>query len=472
MHLQLACAACYAMLAMARAAATSCPGSAAIEPTHSKMWDAPVYNSTDNTLSFTVRTSSSSQTFSVSCAARCSRVATFETPQLPMLSLIKRSSAIVAHPNHGYVSEATVKKHLVDNAVDFKNSNWTALALANPTCAFVGKFSMPGPTCSSWSPNNCISKFRAAGITADIYLLNEVDELTPLGRAEWIKVVGALTGAEAAANTVFAGIESRYNAAVLAASKATQRPTVYAGMYWGTSWYPPGGDSYVANMLGDAAADYVLRKPINNKTGSLTLGWDAGMALGEDADFWINPDQYFASAENVVAAKANFSKWRSLRCNNIWERDLRKSGSANDALESGIVLPDLMLRDLIKIFHPELQTSREHAFEYYRTVRPPQPTSSLAALTCTHPTPSPTPSPTLSPTSTTSQSATNAVNDDTDGNIGWILTGWILAAIAIGAVVICALRSPASKEKEIYHDLKTMNKDDLFAKVQAKKAGI
>ena len=59
------------------------------------MWDAPVYNSTDNTLSFTVRTSSSSQTFSVSCAARCSRVATFETPQLPMLSLIKRSSAIV-----------------------------------------------------------------------------------------------------------------------------------------------------------------------------------------------------------------------------------------------------------------------------------------------------------------------------------------------------------------------------------------
>ena len=43
----------------------------------------------------------------------------------------------------------------------------------------------------------------------------------------------------------------------------------------------------------------MLRKPINNKTGSLTLGWDAGMALGEDADFWINPDQYFASAENV-----------------------------------------------------------------------------------------------------------------------------------------------------------------------------
>ena len=69
---------------------------------------------------------------------------------------------------------------------------------------------------------------------------------------------GALTGAEAAANTVFAGIESRYNAAVLAASKATQRPTVYAGMYWGTSWYPPGGDSYVANMLGDAAAECVL----------------------------------------------------------------------------------------------------------------------------------------------------------------------------------------------------------------------
>ena len=57
-----------------------------------------------------------------------------------------------------------------------------------------------------------------------------------------------------------------------------------------------------------------------------------------------------------------------------------EQGSANDALESGIVLPDLMLRDLIKIFHPELQTSREHAFEYYRTVSPGPKTEQSSGL--------------------------------------------------------------------------------------------
>ena len=63
---------------------------------------------------------------------------------------------------------------------------------------------------------------------ANVVMINEAEESTPLGRAEWLKLVGALTGGEAAANKEFAKIEAKYNTAVTAAQAATGRPTVFA----------------------------------------------------------------------------------------------------------------------------------------------------------------------------------------------------------------------------------------------------
>ena len=51
----------------------------------------------------------------------------------------------------------------------------------------------------------------------------------------------------------------------------------------------------------------------------------------------------------------------------------KASAAANDALESGIVFPNLMLRDLLKICQPELGAG--FSFEYYKRVLPLSPTS-------------------------------------------------------------------------------------------------
>jgi len=53
--------------------------------------------------------------------------------------------------------------------------------------------------------------------------------------------------------------------------------------------------------------------------------------------------------------------------NKVYNNNNRMSmGGGNDFWESGVVHPDLILKDLIFIFHPELLP--EHKFYYYRKI--------------------------------------------------------------------------------------------------------
>ena len=107
-----------------------------------------------------------------------------------------------------------------------------------------------------------------------------------------------------------------------------------------------------------------------------------GLALSKDAQYWINTDFGWTTTEQAVNQDVNFKDFKSVRCQNIWERTLRSTTTngktANDAMESGIVFPDLMLLDLVKIFHPDLAASKAHAMEYYQPILPPHPTSAIA----------------------------------------------------------------------------------------------
>ena len=148
--------------ALRHAHAASCPGSEAVTPVHSKNWDAPVYNTTSNTLSFTVRSSDASLPTSVvvDCSARCTRVATTMTPFLPMLAVVGKTSTIVAHKTHGYVSTPEVKAHLKANAIDF-GTNMTYLATATPDCMLTGgKWSYPSAS--------AMAGMRSEGVTASV----------------------------------------------------------------------------------------------------------------------------------------------------------------------------------------------------------------------------------------------------------------------------------------------------------------
>ena len=74
-------------------------------------------------------------------------------------------------------------------------------------------------------------------------------ELTPLGQAEWIKVVGLLTGHSGEANRIFSGIERRYMALKARTDSVKERPRVFTGEMRGGNWYAVGGRSFLAQMF-------------------------------------------------------------------------------------------------------------------------------------------------------------------------------------------------------------------------------
>lgn len=66
-------------------------------------------------------------------------------------------------------------------------------------------------------------------------------ETSPLGRAEWMKFYGLLTGKEQEADSLFKSIEKEYLSLKQIAKDVTNRPTVISELKYSSAWYVPGG---------------------------------------------------------------------------------------------------------------------------------------------------------------------------------------------------------------------------------------
>ena len=95
--------------------------------------------------------------------------------------------------------------------------------------------------------------------------LTEYAESHPLGRAEYLRVFGWLTGREAAADSVFDVIESAYSDIRLQAEElaATQgRPVVFTGSNQNGRWTAPGVEGLVARLIQDAGGRYAFEEAV------------------------------------------------------------------------------------------------------------------------------------------------------------------------------------------------------------------
>ena len=174
-------------------------------------------------------------------------------------------------------------------------------------------------------------------------------ELDPLGQAEWIKFVGMFIGKEQEANDVFAGIESRYNDLKTKACAATSRPTVFSGeMHYGT-WHAVGGKNYLAQIFRDAGADYVIN---DEETSGENLEFEQMYALAANADYWriLNsyPDAF--SYEALKASEPRNELFKAFKEKKVIYCNMKQT----PYYEISPVEPDVLLKDFVAIFHPEL----------------------------------------------------------------------------------------------------------------------
>ena len=177
-------------------------------------------------------------------------------------------------------------------------------------------------------------------------------ETDPLGQAEWIKLIGLLTGETRRANAVFADIERKYLTLrdEVARLDSISRPTVISGRQIRDGWYIAGGRSYLAQLFHDAGARYIMAD--NEDSGGTTLDFEAVFARGLNADFW-QTDGSFDGDFTLQTLADEDPRYVSMRA---WKEGhvLFCNLTRKPYRELAGVQPHLLLADFVKAFHPEL----------------------------------------------------------------------------------------------------------------------
>ena len=178
-------------------------------------------------------------------------------------------------------------------------------------------------------------------------------EESPLGKAEWMVVLSEVTGKREKGEKAFAAIPVRYNALKKKVADSTLgTPSVMLNVPYGDSWFMPSTQSYAARLITDAGGRYIYQK--NTGNASIPIDLEEAYLLASDADMWLN----VGMANSLDDLKASCPKFTDTRCfknGEVYNNNARtNTAGGNDYYESAVVNPDIVLRDLVKIFHPEL----------------------------------------------------------------------------------------------------------------------
>ena len=175
-------------------------------------------------------------------------------------------------------------------------------------------------------------------------------EAFPLGRTEWIRFYGLLFGKEEMADSIFKETEQAYLSLKDLTANIDNRPTVLSEKKFGSSWYVPSGDSYMAHLIEDAGADYMFKDLPG--AGSTPLAFETVFDKAIHADIWLvkynqSSEMTYNDLRSEYTPYENFDAFKKQRiytCNT----------GIVPYYEEFPLHPEYLLKDLIWIFHPEL----------------------------------------------------------------------------------------------------------------------
>ena len=268
------------------------------------------------------------------------------TTQVPHLDFLGISEKMIGFPNTDLISSKAMRKRIDEGHVTDLGkgpvANVEMIVDLDPDLVILSTLG------ENLEPYAIVKK---AGIP---FILNgEYTEQNPLGRAEWIKFTGALTGNYQQAVAVFEEIEQDYLSLKkqAAAIAKKQQPAVISGIMYKDIWYAPAAENWGALFLKDAGADYVFED--HPGTGSLQLNYEYVLENALEADIWIGA----ADFENLKAmreADHRYANFKAFQSGEVYTYTHKRGETGGfEYFELGYMRPDIILKDLIKIFHPE-----------------------------------------------------------------------------------------------------------------------
>ncbi|MEM9201848.1 MAG: ABC transporter substrate-binding protein [Actinomycetota bacterium] len=276
------------------------------------------------------------------------------TTHLPLIEQLGRIDDLIGVSSLGFVSSEAVlaeADRLIEYSPDFVLDTEVVLA-ADADVLMTG---------GTEDPAHEVLRDAGLAVVANAEWL----EPTPLGRAEWIKYAAVLFNEEGSATEQFAEIELAYDEIVARAADVPdgERPSVQTGSAFDGTYFAAGGDSYVAALIADAGGAYVWSD--NTDTGSLSLDLEAQLERGAEAEIWINGSTAWTSLDAMLEDDPRYGEFAAQASGQVWLFNrIQNDNGGVDYFERGVTRPDLVLADLLKIFHPEL--AEDHTFEWYQ----------------------------------------------------------------------------------------------------------
>ena len=287
------------------------------------------------------------------------RAIALSTTHVAMIDQLESSESIVGLSGADFIYSPTIRSRLESGEIKDvgygQGLDFEAIVRLNPDVVFL--YGVEGNVMTT------LEKLRDLEIPA--VFCGEYLETHPLGKAEWIRFFSLFYNKEEQSAYFFNQIDSAYNALSLIASKVHSKPQVLNGLPWKDTWYMAGGKSFAAKLMEDASGDYLWRD--SPSTQALPLDLESVYIRAVNADVWINPGAA-GSLADILQLDERLGELDVLKMGQVFNNNARVSaGGGNDYWESGTVRPDLVLADLIQVFHPDLLT--DHSFVYYRQLK-------------------------------------------------------------------------------------------------------
>ena len=267
------------------------------------------------------------------------------TTHIPALESLNALEKLIGFPDTKYISSMPARELIAMGKIKELGNNDrlnTELVLELRPDLIVG-FGID-------DQNSPYESFQKAGIP--VVYNGDWTEETPLGKAEWIKFFGVLLDKEKEADSLFREIETSYLDIKALALNANTTPTVLSGSLYKDIWYAPAGASWAAQFINDAHADYLYKDVAG--TGSLSLSLESVLEKAQSAEYWVTTAQ-FTGYKEMQQGNNHYLGIKPFR-----DKKVHTSGATKGATggllyyELAPQRPDLVLKDLVHIFHPEL----------------------------------------------------------------------------------------------------------------------
>lgn len=275
------------------------------------------------------------------------------TTHIPSLEMLGVENSLLGFPNLNYISSEKVRNRIEQGKIkelgNNQSLNTEKLIDLQPELIIGYGLDNSNPT---------LDNLQKSGLK--VLLNGDWNEPTLLGKAEWIKLFGALYDKQQEATNLFSKIVNEYTKTVTIAKMATSTPTILAGDIFEGKWYLPSGTSWGSLLLKEAHSTYLWQETTG--TGSLSLSFETVFEKAKDADFWITSGQ-FSTLKSMIDANPHYNQFKAFQNKKVYSFSGKK-GKKGGILyyELGPNRPDIVLKDLVKILHPELLIGYEPFF--------------------------------------------------------------------------------------------------------------